>query len=161
MSDHTIMIIWVMRNFFVQFFVYFCHLFLISSASVRPIPFLSFIEPIFAWNIPLVSLRRKFGHRGSMSISLVFCTISLAVGWYCNLNSHPSGQCSLSPRGYHGHAVAQNKFKWLLLRVRGSNCFQLSRTYILASHGHLLGSGLVISHLKNSNVSKENKKEKN
>ena len=34
-----------------------CHLFLISSASVRSIQFLSFIEPIiFAWNIPLVSL---------------------------------------------------------------------------------------------------------
>ena len=36
--------------------VYSCHLFLISSASVRSIPFLSFIVPIFAWNIPLVSL---------------------------------------------------------------------------------------------------------
>ena len=36
--------------------VYSCHLFLVSSASVRSIPFLSFIEPIFAWNIPLVSL---------------------------------------------------------------------------------------------------------
>ena len=36
--------------------VYSCHLFLISSASVRSIPFLSFIEPIFAWNVPLVSL---------------------------------------------------------------------------------------------------------
>ena len=32
--------------------VYSCHLFLISSASVRSIPFLSFIEPIFAWNVP-------------------------------------------------------------------------------------------------------------
>ena len=32
------------------------HLFLISCASVRSIPFLSFIVPIFAWNIPLVSL---------------------------------------------------------------------------------------------------------
>ena len=37
-------------------FLYSCHLFLISSASVRSIPFLSFIEPIFAWNVPLVSL---------------------------------------------------------------------------------------------------------
>ena len=37
-------------------FVYSCHLFLISSASVRSIPFLSFTEPIFAWNILLVSL---------------------------------------------------------------------------------------------------------
>ena len=36
--------------------VYSCHLFLISSASVRSIPFLSIIEPIFAWNVPLVSL---------------------------------------------------------------------------------------------------------
>ena len=36
--------------------VYSCHLFLISSASVRSIPFLSFIEPIFAWNVPSVSL---------------------------------------------------------------------------------------------------------
>jgi len=34
--------------------VYSCHLFLISSASVRSLPFLSFIEPIFAWNVPLV-----------------------------------------------------------------------------------------------------------
>ena len=36
--------------------VYSCHLFLISSASVRSIPFLSFIVPIIAWNSPLVSL---------------------------------------------------------------------------------------------------------
>ena len=38
------------------FSVYSCHLFLIPSASVRSIPFLSFIEPIFTWNVPLVSL---------------------------------------------------------------------------------------------------------
>ena len=36
--------------------VYSCLLFLISSAYVRSMPFLSFIEPIFAWNVPLVSL---------------------------------------------------------------------------------------------------------
>ena len=36
--------------------VYYCHLFLISSASVRSLPFLSFIETIFALNVPLVSL---------------------------------------------------------------------------------------------------------
>ena len=33
-----------------------CHLFLISSAYVRSIPFLSFIVPIFRWNFPLVTL---------------------------------------------------------------------------------------------------------
>ena len=36
--------------------LYSCHLFLISSAYVRSIPFLSFIEPIFAWKVPLESL---------------------------------------------------------------------------------------------------------
>ena len=35
--------------------VYYCYLFLISSASVRSISFLSVIVPIFAWNVPLVS----------------------------------------------------------------------------------------------------------
>ena len=35
---------------------YSCHPFLISSASVRSIPFLSFTVPISAWNVPLVSL---------------------------------------------------------------------------------------------------------
>ena len=36
--------------------MYSCLLFWKSSASVRSIPFLSFIRPIFAWNVPLVSL---------------------------------------------------------------------------------------------------------
>ena len=36
--------------------MYICHLFWISSASVRSIPFLSLIVTIFAWNIHLVSL---------------------------------------------------------------------------------------------------------
>ena len=36
--------------------VYSYHLLLISSASVKFLQFLSFIEPIFAWNVPLVSL---------------------------------------------------------------------------------------------------------
>ena len=44
------------RSFLFSSSVYSCHLFLISSASVRSIPFLFCIEPIFAWNIPLVSL---------------------------------------------------------------------------------------------------------
>ena len=44
------------RSFLYSSSVYSCHLFLISSASLRSIPFLSFIELIFAWNVPLVSL---------------------------------------------------------------------------------------------------------
>ena len=57
--------------------LYSCHLFLISSASVRSIPFLSFIEPIFAWNVPLVSLI-------FLKISLVFPILlfsSISLHW--------------------------------------------------------------------------------
>jgi len=46
---------WSWSSFLYSSSVY-CHLFLISSASVRSIQFLSFIKPIFAWNVPLVSL---------------------------------------------------------------------------------------------------------
>ena len=49
--------------------VYSCHLFLISSASVRSIPFLSFIEPIFAWNIPF-SVWKGCSVRGPKSSAL-------------------------------------------------------------------------------------------
>ena len=56
-------------------FVYSCHLFLISSAYVRSIPLLSFIEPIFAWNIPLVSL--IFLKRSLVCPILLFSSLSI------------------------------------------------------------------------------------
>ena len=45
-----------LRAFLYSYSLYSCHLFFISSASVRSILFLSFIVPILAWNVPLVSL---------------------------------------------------------------------------------------------------------
>ena len=44
---------WSLRPFLYGSSVYFCHLFLISSASVMPLPFLSFFVPLLAWNVPL------------------------------------------------------------------------------------------------------------
>ena len=55
--------------------VYSCHLFLISSASVRSLPFLSFIEPIFVWNVLLVSL--IFLRRSLVFPILLFSYVSL------------------------------------------------------------------------------------
>ena len=55
--------------------VYSCHLFLISSASVRSIPSLPFIVPIFAWNGPLVSL--IFLKRSLVFFILLFSSVSL------------------------------------------------------------------------------------
>ena len=63
------------RSFLYSSSVYSCHLFLISSASVRSIPFISFIEPIFAWNVPLVSL--IFLKRSLVFPTLLFSSISL------------------------------------------------------------------------------------
>ena len=51
------------------------HLFLILFASVCSIPFLSFIEPISAWNVPLVSL--TFSKRFLVFPILLFSSISL------------------------------------------------------------------------------------
>ena len=59
--------------------MYYCHLFLISSASVRSLPFLSFLEPIFAWNVPLVSLI-------FLKSSLVFpILLFFSVSLHCSL----------------------------------------------------------------------------
>ena len=55
--------------------VYSYNVFFISSASVRSIPFLSFIVPIFAWNVPLVSL--IFLKRSLVFPILFFSSISL------------------------------------------------------------------------------------
>ena len=51
--------------------VYFCHLYIISSTSVRSIPFLSFIEAIYAWNF--------------LFLSLIFLKRYLAFPFYCFL----------------------------------------------------------------------------
>ena len=51
--------LWLSRSLSYFLYIYSvcsCHLFLISSASLRSIPYLSFILPIFAWNVPLVSV---------------------------------------------------------------------------------------------------------
>ena len=74
MSDHTIVVIWVIKTFLYSS-VYSCPLFLIFSASVRSILFLSFIVHVFEWNVPLVSL---IFLKGSL---LLFSSISL----HCSL----------------------------------------------------------------------------
>ena len=64
------------RSFLYSSSVYSYHLFLISSASVRSIQFLCFIEPIFTWNVPLVS--NFLEEISSLSHSIVF---SISLRW--------------------------------------------------------------------------------
>ena len=63
-----------LRPFLYSSSVYSCH-FLISSASVMSIPFLSFIVPIFAWNVSLVSLI-------SLKRSLVFTILFFSLYFF-------------------------------------------------------------------------------
>ena len=70
---------WSWRSFLYSSSVCSCHLFLISYASVRSIPFLSFIEPIFAWNVPLVAL--IFLKKSLVFPILLFASISCIDHW--------------------------------------------------------------------------------
>ena len=74
-SDHSIVVVWVMKIILYSSSVHSCHLFLTSSSSVRSMLFLSFIVPIFAWNVPLVSL--IFLKRSLVFPILLFSSISL------------------------------------------------------------------------------------
>ena len=50
------MVIWVIETYLIcSSSVYSCHLFLISSASFRSLPLLSFIMTIHAWNVSMIS----------------------------------------------------------------------------------------------------------
>jgi len=64
-----------MKIFLYSSSVYSCHLFLISSASVRSISSLAFIVLIFAWKVPLVFL--IFFKRSLVFPILLFSSISL------------------------------------------------------------------------------------
>ena len=59
-----------LRFFFYGSSMFSCHLFLISSASLRSIRFLSFTVPVFAWKVLLVS--NFLEEISSLSHSIVF-----------------------------------------------------------------------------------------
>ena len=67
------------RSFLYSSSVCSCYLFLITSASVRSLPFLSFIEPIFASKLPLVSL--IFLKRSLVFPLLLFSSIFCIDHW--------------------------------------------------------------------------------
>ena len=65
------------RPFLYSSSVYSCHLFLISYTSARSIQFLPFIESIFAWNVPFVSL--TFLKRSL--VFAIFLLSSISLHW--------------------------------------------------------------------------------
>ena len=92
-----------LRSFLYSSSVYSCHLFLISSVSVRSILFLTFTVPIFAWNVPLVSLiflKRSLIFPIQLFSSFL-CTDHLGRHSYLSLlffgTLHSDGYLSFSP----------------------------------------------------------------
>ena len=154
MSDHTIVIIW--RSFLYCSLVYPCHLFLISSASVRAIPFPSFIVPIFAWNVPLVSL--IFLKRSLVFSILLFSSISLhwslkkalfsplallwnsAFNWeYLSFSPLPFASCLFSAicKAYSdNHFAILHFFFWGMVLITAF--YTMSQTSVHSSSGTLL-----------------------
>ena len=64
-----------LRPFLYSSYVSSYHLFLIASASVRSLLFLSFSVPVFAWNVPWVS--PVFLKRSLVFSVLLFCSFAL------------------------------------------------------------------------------------
>jgi len=159
------MVIWVIKTFLYSS-VYSCYLFLLSSASVRPIPFLSFIVPIFAWNVPLVSL--IFLKRFLVFLILLFSSISLhyslkkaflfplAILWnsavrWVYLSFSPLPLTSLLSAFYK--ASSDNHFALLHFFFLGmvlvtasctiSNLHSVFHTGCINLHPHLMGNNLI------------------
>ena len=93
----------------------FFYLFLISSVSVRSIPFLSFIVSFFAWNVPLVS--PVFSKRSLVFPILLFSSISL--------------HCSFKKTFLSFLAILWNsRFSWLYLPFPLAFCFSSFLSYL-------------------------------
>ena len=103
------------RSFLYSSSVYSYNLFLIFSASVRSIPFLSFIMPIFAWNVPLVSLI-------FLKRSLVFHVAQ----WVKNLPAGAARDTDVGSISESGRCPWRRKWQLIPVLLPGESCGQRS-----------------------------------
>ena len=113
MSDHTMVVIWVIKIFVCSSSVYSCHLFLISSASVRSIQFLFFIVSIFAWNIHSILKSRDFTL--STNIRLVKAMVFPVSQFFSSRGQRIGVSASTS-------VLPMNIQDWFPLGLNGSPC---------------------------------------
>ena len=150
------------RSFLYNSSVYSWHLFLISSASVRSVPFLFFIVPIFAWNVPLASL--IFLKRYLVFPILLSSSVSLHWSWRKTFWSllvilwHSAFKwvyLSFSPLPFASlffsaifKACSGNHFAFLHIFFLGmiliTASYTMSRTSVHSSSGTLSNSGNVL-----------------
>ena len=115
--------------------VYSCHFFLTSSAFARSLQFLSFIVPIFAWNIPLISstfLKRSLIFP-ILLCSTIYFHFSLKNSFLFSRALHSVGYIFSLPRFFffkHSFTLTVKVF-WLVFRAL--NKF-ISATFLPDSH---------------------------
>ena len=118
-----------LRSYLHSFPVYSCQLFLIPSASVRSIPFLSFIVSILAWSIPFSQFSRSvmltLRNQCYLGISNFLEEISVfPILMFSSISLH----CSLKKALLSLLAILWNSaFRWVYLSF--SSAFHLSPNY--------------------------------
>ena len=133
MSDHTIVIIWVMKIFFVQFFCVFLPPLLNIFCFVMSMPFLSFIKHIFAWNVLLVSL--IFLKRSLAFPILLFSSVSLHWSLRKEEQLSPAVSLMVFWQNFEPVSTGLGRKPWSLLKEESpSPLFQLKRQSFLQCH---------------------------
>ena len=159
------MVIWVIKAFLYSYSVCSCHLFLISFASVRSIPFLSFIVPILAWIVPFVSpifLKRSLVFPFYCFPLLLFTAHLIMVSYFSLVFSgtlHSVWYLSLSPLPFASllfsafcKASSDNHFAFLHFFFLGmflvTTSYTVLRTSIHSSLGTLSTRSKIYSDLR-------------
>ena len=120
------------RSFWYTSSVYSCHLSLMSSASVRSLPLLSFIMFIFAQNVPLIS--PIFLDRSLVFPFLLFSSVSL----HC-----PFKKPLVSDNTNNNDNTTTNNTIWIWLNLLCHVCSHVKGT----SLGLHAGEGLSLIHI--------------
>ena len=115
-----------LRSFLCSSSMYFYHLFLISSASVRSIPFVSFIVSIFAWNVPLVSLIFLTRSLKESLSHLLFSSVSLHWSLRKEQQLSPAVSLMVFWQNFEAVSTGLGREPWSLLKEESpSPLFQL------------------------------------
>ena len=107
------------RSFLCNSLVYSCYLFKIFSSSVRSMPFLSFIVPIFAWNVSFVLLQSVIKKISAPGAQFGQSGLLASHYKYLGFPKFVSLSCSASPLHLQHLSRLWNYVPWICRGRRG------------------------------------------